>query len=96
MSPTAETAQHPARAWAEYPRWSLLTPQQLETDMRSAMEHARNIMDAISSVKPEEASFENVFRAYESVGITLKTPELLMLNLGATMDSPPCAPCRRR
>ena len=88
MSPTAETAQHPACAWAEYPRWSLLTPQQLETDMRSAMEHARNIMDAISSVKPEEASFENVFRAYESVGITLKTPELLMLNLGATMDSP--------
>lgn len=88
MSPTAETAQHPARAWQEYPRWSRLTPQQLEADLRSAMAHARNIMDAICSVKPEDASFENVFRAYESIGLTLRTPEQMMLNLGATMDSP--------
>lgn len=88
MSPAPDTAQHPARAWAEYPRWSLITPQQLEADLRSALTTAQQMMEGICAVKPQEATFENVFHAYESIGLTLQTPELLMKNLGANMDSP--------
>lgn len=28
MQATAETLRHPSCAWVEYPRWSLITPQQ--------------------------------------------------------------------
>ena len=86
---SAEAAgeEHPFLSEALYPKWSKLTPEQGEIDVREAVERAKAKIEEIRRIKPEEANFENVFRAYEQASLGVEKAEGLMQLLEAVMDS---------
>lgn len=87
--PVLSPEQHPYLAWGgEYPRWSRLTPQKGVADIRAALQLARQRVEAICAVKPEEATWENTFAAFESLDTELSEAESLLYNLSYLMDSP--------
>lgn len=47
-------------------RWSLLTPDRLEPDIREAMRLTQAAVDRISRLQPEEMTYENTFGALEN------------------------------
>ena len=82
------TASHPFFEPTLYPAWSRMTPQQALTDIRAAMRLARERKDAICRVAPEEATWENVFGAFENMDRELDRADTLMHHLSSVMDSP--------
>ena len=81
--------EHPFLVWqGEYPRWSRLTPQQGVQDVKLAIQIARQRMEEICAVKPEEATWENTFAVFERMDNELNTAEALLYNLFCLMDSP--------
>ena len=84
----AQVQQHPYLSTAMYPAWSQLTPERGVVDVRLALGKAKAALEAICRVKPEEATYENVFAAYEMMGEDLDRAESLLAHLGSVMDSP--------
>lgn len=84
----AQVQQHPYLSDALYPAWSQLTPERGVVDVRLALGKAKAALEAICRVKPEEATYENVFAAYEMMGEDLDRAESLLAHLGSVMDSP--------
>ena len=66
--PALVAEQHPFLEWGGmYPRWSRLTPQQGVKDIRLAIDRARQRIEAICQVKPEDATWENTFGSFEQL-----------------------------
>ena len=87
--PELAPEQHPYLAWGgEYPRWSRLSAAQGAADIRLAIERARQQVESICAVQPGQATWENTFAVYESLGRELATAESLLFNLFCLMDSP--------
>lgn len=63
---TAETvvkAEHPFFREELYPRWSEMTPAQLESDMKEAARRTQERQRQLEQVSPETANFDNTFGA---------------------------------
>lgn len=87
--PVLSADEHPFLEWGgDYPRWSRLTPQQGVADVRLAIERARQKMEAICQVAPQDATWENTFGAYEALRREIFTTDQLLSNLFMVMDSP--------
>lgn len=87
QAPAAETA-HPFLSWDTYPRWSQMTAAQAVTDIRLALQQAQSAMDELRRVRPEEATFDNTFAAFERMGETLDTADTLLYHISSVNDSP--------
>lgn len=87
--PVLAAEEHPFLEWGgEYPRWSRLTPARGVADIRLAIDRAGKKLETICSVKPQEATWENTFGAYEQLCSEIFTAEVLLENLFNLMDSP--------
>lgn len=87
--PALAAEEHPFLEWGgEYPRWSRLTPRQGVADIRLAIERAKQKLEAICRVQPQDATWENTFGAYESLDREVFTAQVLLDNLASLMDSP--------
>ena len=87
--PTVPAEQHPFLEWGgDYPRWSRLTPQQGVTDIRLAIQRARQLVEAICRVQPHEATWENTFGVFDVLDVELSYTDQLLSNLIYVMDSP--------
>ena len=81
--------EHPFLEWGgEYPRWSRLTPARGVADVRLAIERAKQKLENICRVQPQEATWENTFGAYEQLCREIFTVDVLLSNLFNLMDSP--------
>ena len=88
QAPAAAAAEaHPFFADTLYPAWSALTPAQGAADVRAAIQLAKERQAAIRSIKPEDATYENVFGAFEKMTAELERAEGLLHHLSAVMDS---------
>lgn len=61
----ASSSSHPFLDNSRPIRWSLLTPDRLEPDIREAMRLTQAAVDRISRLRPEEMTYENTFQALE-------------------------------
>lgn len=87
--PALVAEQHPFLEWGGmYPRWSRLTPQQGVKDIRLAIDRARQRIEAICQVKPEEATWENTFGSFEQLEREIGMAEALLYNIFSLMDNP--------
>ena len=75
--------EHPFFQTKGYPEWSKMTAEQYRADLAVALEETEQQLITLNQVKPEEATFENIFVAYARVGENLlqaqANAELLML-----------------
>ena len=71
-----------------YPAWSRMTPEQARVDVREAIRLAKERQAALREVKPEEATWENVFGAYEKMSDELDRADCLLHHLSSVMDTP--------
>lgn len=62
----ADFPAHPFLDQTRPIRWSRLTPDRLEPDIREAMRAARSAIDGISRLTPEEMTYEHTFGALEN------------------------------
>ncbi len=79
--------RHPFFDGGLYPEWSELTPQQGAIDVRAGMEIAKKRLAAIREVQPQQATYENVFAAFEGAQEEMERAASLLGNLSATMDN---------
>lgn len=86
-APAQQAAAHPFYADTLYPAWSALTPAQGATDVRAAIQLAQERQAAIRAIKPEEATYDNVFGAFEKMTYELEHAEGLLHHLSAVMDT---------
>mgnify|MGYP003292445821 FL=1 len=87
--PALAAEEHPFLEWGgEYPRWSRLTPARGVADVRLAIERAKQKLENICRVQPQEATWENTFGAYEQLCREIFTADVLLSNLFNLMDSP--------
>lgn len=61
----AHSSAHPFLDKARPIRWSQLTPDKLEPDIREAVRLTRSSIEEISRLQPEEITYENTFGALE-------------------------------
>lgn len=61
----ADSPAHPFLDHSRPIRWSLLTPDRLEPDIREAMSLTQAAVEEISRLQPEEMTYENTFGALE-------------------------------
>jgi len=52
-------------------RWSLLTPERVETDINAAIAAAKENLDAICAVTPDAETYENTFAAFDEASAAL-------------------------
>ena len=69
------------------PRWSAMTAQQVMPDVEAAVAESQQCMQAIASLRPEEATFENTFLAYDAAEEDLKQLQVYLYHLVHTMGS---------
>lgn len=81
-------AAHPFIDWTTYPAWSQLTAKQGVADVRYGLQEARRRVAELCAVKPEDATYENTFAAYERISEALDNADTLLSHLSAVMDSP--------
>lgn len=87
--PALAAEEHPFLEWGgEYPRWSRLTPARGVADVRLAIDRAKQKLENICRVQPQEATWENTFGAYEQLCREIFTVDVLLSNLFNLMDSP--------
>lgn len=87
--PVLSAEQHPFLEWGgEYPRWSRLTPPQGVTDIRLAIQRAKQQVEAICRVQPHEATWENTFGVFDALDVELTYADQLLSNFVYVMDSP--------
>ena len=85
----AQSAEEPHPFFDDtfYPKWSELTPAQAAIDIRAAIRLAEQHKAAICAIKPEEATYDNVFAAFEKMTFELERTDGLMHHLSAVMDN---------
>ena len=87
--PVLVADEHPFLEWGgAYPRWSRMTPAQGAADIRLAVQRAQQRIEAICQVKPEEATWENTFAAFDMLDWEVDCADQLLSNLEYLMDSP--------
>jgi len=67
--------------------WSQLTPDRASVAIEAALEQARENIEAVGAVSPEEAAFENTFLALERATETLDRAWGRLSHLTSTRDS---------
>ncbi len=68
----AATPEHPFFRTSLYPEWSRMTRQQAMTDIKAALNEARERLGAIAAVTPDTATFENTFLAWYKADENMK------------------------
>lgn len=84
---TAVAGEHAFLREEGLPRWSAMTAQQVLPDVEVAVAEAQQRMQAIASLRPEEATFENTFLAYDAAEEDLKQLQVYLYHLVHTMGS---------
>lgn len=84
----ATAKEHPFFQDQPYPAWSQLNPEQALKDARVGLALAYERLDAISKIKPEEATFENTFLALSYYSRELDLVQGYMHHLSSVLDSP--------
>lgn len=77
---------HPFFNATATPAWSRLTPAQAETDIRLALQLARERLAAVTAVT--EPTYENTFGALQHFDAELDAATSLLSHLSSVMDSP--------
>lgn len=67
------------------PRWSAMTAEQVMPNAEVAVAEAMERMQAIAALRPEEATFENTFLAYDAAEEDLKQLQVYLYHLMHTM-----------
>src|SRR5579883_3079181 len=70
-------------------RWSALTPDRVEPGIEEALARAQRRLDAIRSLDPADATYENTFLALEEATIALGEAWGKVTHLQSVADSPP-------
>lgn len=83
-----ELKNHPFMDTRLYPEWSKMTPEQGARDVLLGIEMARKRLEVICSVKPEQATYENVFGAFENADREMGRALGFVSHLSSVMDSP--------
>lgn len=81
-------APHPFYENTLYPAWSRMTAAQAKEDIRSAIHLAKQRQERIRNIKPEEATWDNVFAAFDDMEHEFDRAKTLMHHLAAVMDHP--------
>ena len=81
-------AMHPFLAPDFHVRWSTLTPEAVEPDIRAALETAKANIEAICQVRPDEAAFDNTFGALETACDDLNRGWGRLQHLDSVSDEP--------
>ena len=84
---TKSATDHPFLEDVLYPSWSKLSPSHALSDTREAIRQAKAKQAKIREIKPEEATFDNVFDAYESMCDALDRVDARMHLLASVMDN---------
>ena len=84
---TAVAGEHAFLREEGLPRWSAMTAQQVMPDVEVAVAEAQQRMQAIASLRPEDATFENTFLAYDAAEEDLKQLQVYLYHLVHTMGS---------
>ena len=71
-----------------YPAWSRMTAAQARKDIRAAILLAKERQARLRNTKPEEATWDSVFAAYEEMNRELDRAEIFLHHLASVMDSP--------
>jgi len=79
---------HPFLAHDFHVRWSTLTPEAVEPDIRTALSTAKANIETICQVRPEEATFDNTFNALESACDDLNRGWGRLQHLDSVCDEP--------
>src|ERR1035437_3631485 len=79
---------HPFLAPEFHVRWSTLTPDAVEPDIRAALETAKTNIEAICQVPPDDATFGNTFGALESACDDLNRGWGRLQHLDSVCDEP--------
>lgn len=79
-------SEHPFLDKALLVSWSQLTPQQARTDIRMAIEQAKDAIETICHV--QEPGYQNTFAALEQAGAALMRGWHRLTHLRSVMDSP--------
>lgn len=83
-----ELKNHPFMDARFYPEWSKMTAEQGAKDVLLGIELARKRLEIICSVKPEQATYENVFGALENADREMDRALGFLYHLSSVMDSP--------
>ncbi|MBR2126310.1 MAG: M3 family metallopeptidase [Akkermansia sp.] len=84
----AAEQEHPYFADLPYPVWSKLTPEQALKDAPVAMAIARQRLDAIRALTPQQMTFENTFIALGDATRELEKVTDYLRTRASTMDCP--------
>lgn len=84
---TAPKDAHPFFRSQSMPRWSQLTPEQALADAREAVRLTRERIQAILTIAPEDATFENTFLAVDEATDELQCVLLSIQHLTYVADS---------
>lgn len=84
----AAAAPHPFFCDEVYPAWTRMTPQQALTDIRAALAESRERLQAMLSIQPQDATFENTFLAWEAAEEHLRQVQSCMYHLTNSAGTP--------
>lgn len=79
---------HPFLASDFQIKWSTLTPEHIEPDVTEAIARARRNIEAIKSLSPEDATYENTFEALEKATADLDRAWGRVNHLDSVANSP--------
>jgi len=79
---------HPFLDEGFHVRWSTLVPEAVEPDIRQALETAKANLEAVCLVKPEEATYDNTFGAFEKASDSLNLGWGRLQHLDSVCDEP--------
>ncbi|MEK7951014.1 M3 family metallopeptidase [Luteolibacter soli] len=79
---------HPFLDEGFHVRWSTLTPEAVEPDIRKALEIAKANLDAVCAVTPAEATYANTFGAFEKASDLLNLGWGRLNHLDSVCDEP--------
>ena len=86
-APEPASVRHPFFDDCLYPQWSALTPEAAKADILAAIRLGRERQEALRRVKPDEATFDNVFGAYERMTYELERADTALHHLSSVMDN---------
>ncbi len=81
-------SEHPFLYAGLYPSWSAMTPQQGLKDARCALAQARQRIAELCRITPEQATYDNVFAAYEQLNEEVDQVSSLLYHMASVVDSP--------
>lgn len=81
-------APHPFFCDEVYPAWTRMTPKQAITDIRAALAESRERLQAMLHIRPQDATFENTFLAWEAAEEHLRQVQSCMYHLTNSAGTP--------